>query len=374
AAKDAADLSEVLALSARKLLRDKSGDNVYFYNLNTGPGRDAFPDKESIRKAFADIATKAGPNDLLLVFFAGHGVTQGAKKQFYFLTADAGSNSELAQSGISITELNAWTRPDRIRAQKRILIFDACNSGQAINNLVTIGEKSDSYFAARNNEESERIKAVEKLRERAGMFILSASASNQFAYELGRYEQGVLTYALLRTIREQPSLLDGGRLLNVDRWFSATEQLVTEIVQATGNRQQPQKFGTGIFNVGVVDREVIDRIQLPSEKPLFIASFFLPENGLYDSLRFARLVNRRLLDVSARGAGSAFVFQSESDTPDACQLSGRYRIEGAMLIVEAAVVKDGRELFRLSVRGSLAQPEAVAVQLVTEAERRLAGK
>ncbi|RYY84428.1 MAG: hypothetical protein EOO15_19385, partial [Chitinophagaceae bacterium] len=39
AAKDAADLSEVLALSARKLLRDKSGDNVYFYNLNTGPGR-----------------------------------------------------------------------------------------------------------------------------------------------------------------------------------------------------------------------------------------------------------------------------------------------------------------------------------------------
>jgi hypothetical protein len=85
----------------------------------------------------------------------------------------------MAIVGISSAELIEWMQPKYLKAQKRILIFDACNSGQAINNFVQIGKYDQNYFAVRSDEETQQIKAIEKLNERSGFFILSASASNQ---------------------------------------------------------------------------------------------------------------------------------------------------------------------------------------------------
>ena len=82
---------------------------------------------------------------------------------------------------------------DRVlKAQKRILVFDACNSGQAIKDFVKMGNTDQGYLAARNDAQAQQIKAIDKLNEKSGLFILSASASNQSAYELGRYSQGLL--------------------------------------------------------------------------------------------------------------------------------------------------------------------------------------
>ena len=60
-----------------------------------------------------------------------------------------------------------WISPKNIPAQKRILIMDACHSGQAINDLLG----------------AHKIKEIDKLNERSGLFILSASASNESAFE-----------------------------------------------------------------------------------------------------------------------------------------------------------------------------------------------
>jgi WD40 repeat protein len=88
AAKDAGDIANALGFSARKLLNTDGKEHVFIYNLNTS--KDAqFPEKLSIKNAIADVGKKATANDIFLIFFAGHGVMEGAKKQFYFLTADA---------------------------------------------------------------------------------------------------------------------------------------------------------------------------------------------------------------------------------------------------------------------------------------------
>ncbi|MEO7046188.1 MAG: caspase family protein [Ferruginibacter sp.] len=137
AAKDASDIGNAVRMSASKLLGKA---HVFMYNLNTGKEHYAYPEKKSIKDVFTEIGKKATANDVLMVFFAGHGVVMGEKKQFYFLTADASNETlndkDVKDVGIGATELMEWMKPDNIKAQKRILILDACNSGQAINQIV----------------------------------------------------------------------------------------------------------------------------------------------------------------------------------------------------------------------------------------------
>ncbi|MFZ4771184.1 MAG: caspase family protein, partial [Ferruginibacter sp.] len=218
AAKDAGDISNAVSNAAKKLLNNDGKEHVFMYNLTTAQEHYLLPEKNSIKKVLEEIGKKATANDILLIFFAGHGVMETEKKQFYFLTADASKASAvsaIADVGISTAELTEWMKPQNIKAQKRILIFDACNSGQAIKDFVQLGSSDQNYMVARNEDKARQIKAIDKLNEHSGLFILSASASNQSAYEMGRYSQGLLTYSLLKAIKERPDILEAGKYLDV---------------------------------------------------------------------------------------------------------------------------------------------------------------
>ncbi|MEO6542307.1 MAG: caspase family protein [Ferruginibacter sp.] len=338
AAKDATDISGAIANAAKKLLNTGGGDHVFMYNLTTAKEHYQLPEKNSIKKLLEEIGKKATANDILLIFFAGHGVMEGEKKQFYFLTADASKTSAttaIAEVGISTAELTEWMKPQNIKAQKRILIFDACNSGQAIKDFVQMGNTEQNYLAARNDDKAQQIKAIDKLNERSGLFILSASASNQSAYEMGRYSQGLLTYALLKAIKQQPDILDAGKYLDVSRWFSAAEKTVSEISKESGSRQDPQIVTNTNFNIGLVDEEVMAKINLPQEKPLFAASNFQNSDEAVadDDLELSKQVNLQLNDLSARGTDARIVYVTATNSPDAYSLSGRYTVTGNTILV-----------------------------------------
>lgn len=359
-AKDANDLSKALGIAARKLLNGDGKEHVFIYNLNTSNTRHHYPDKQSIRQVFEMVGSKATANDIVFVFVGGHGVLYSpkygpvsARKQFYFLTADASKNSDYSKTGISMTELGEWMKPHNIRAQKRILIFDACNSGQAIDDLVAgIRAKGD---------ESSRIKALERLNERSGMFILSASASSQSAYEMGRYSQGVLTYALLKVIREQPSILEDGRFLNVDKWFTAAEKKVIDIISQTRVRQQPQKFTTGGFNIGIVDNEVISSIVLAKEKPLFSSSILLHGSVKHDDIKLTKEVNKALGLLQTELNEVAFIPETES--PDAYTLTGAYEINGTSITMTVNITQNSVIRYSFPVKGSRNDIPAFAMQI-----------
>jgi uncharacterized caspase-like protein len=114
------------------------------------------------------IAGLAKPDDILVIFFAGHGAMIG--RNLYLLTMEA-SSLELdgVQDAVAISEaeLNGWMR--KIRANKQLLILDACNSGQII--------KEDAI--TKRDVPAHMKRALENLNDKAGTFILSASASGQ---------------------------------------------------------------------------------------------------------------------------------------------------------------------------------------------------
>jgi WD40 repeat protein/uncharacterized caspase-like protein len=376
AAKDANDLSDALGYASRKLLNTDGKEHVFMYNLTTTDKRYQLPEKNSIKKVLEDVGKKATANDILLLFFAGHGVTGGNgnnDKQFYFLTADASKTSAIdafAEVGISTAELSDWIKPQNLKAQKRILIFDACNSGQAIKDFVALGQQGQNYIAARDDEKAKQIKAIDKLNEKSGLFILSASASNQVAYEMGRYSQGMLTYALLSTIKQQPDILQDGKYLDISRWFGAAEKMVTDLVKENGARQQPQIVSTTNFNIGIVDDEVRAKIILPQEKPLFTNSNLqnASEDIAYDDKGLSKILDKQLFDVSSRGTNSSIVYTPSLQTDEAWVLSGRYDIKGNEITVRVNL-RQGKAApaHKFELKGSIEKLEDLANAIVLKA-------
>ena len=368
AAKDAIDMAAALDISAKKLLNTDGKEHVFIYKVHTALGRDKFPEKNSIKQLFAEIGAKAQPNDILLIFFAGHGVVESEKNQFYFLTADASNvtvSGALKNVGISTEELAEWIQPQMMKAQKRILIFDACNSGQALKEIISFNNDAKNLLASRGDENGKQKKAIEKLNEKSGMFILSASASDQKAYEIGKYNQGALTYSLLKAIKERPDILEDRQYLNISRWFGAAEKTVGELARETGTRQQPQVVSTSNFNIGVVDEEVRNKIVLPFEKYLFTRSDFRNTELRVDNLKLRNLVDKALSDLSDDNTGTPLLFNPEYEGSNVYSLSCDYSIVNDEIIASVIIIKGGQEIknkFELKDKtGNINQLSAVIV-------------
>jgi len=356
AAKDALDISKALSSSARKLFNVNGKQHVFVYNMVTSNDRDLFPEKRSIQKVLREIGDKATPNDLLLIFFAGHGLVSGPKKQFYFLTADASANSVIEapeKVGISTDELTEWIKPKNIKAQKRILIFDACYSGQVIQDFVKLGIKSQKYQStARNEEEEELIRNIQRLNEKAGLFILSASTMSQYAYEMKNFSQGVLTYALLKTLKEQHDILEKGRFLNVSRWFNAAEMMVKIVSKDNDSKQNPQLFANTNFNIGIVDQEVRDKIKLPIQKLIFRASLFMDSITLRDSLNLTSSINKELDYIGNDDSEAGITFIPDDESQGSFTISGTYAYKANSIVANVVLsTGDGKievQKFRVS--------------------------
>ena len=374
AAKDAKDLSAALSVSARKLLNLDGQEHVFIYDLTTTEGKYRLPEKEAIRKLLNEIGSKTNPNDMLVLFFAGHGIMAGeGNKQFYFLTSDASPSTATENPsavGISMLELMEWVKLQNVNAQKRILILDACNSGQAIKDFVKIGGNEQGYMAARSDERGQQIKAIDKLNEQTGFFILSASSSSQSAYEMGRYSQGLLTYSLLRAIKLQPDILDQGKYLDVSRWFGAAEKTVSEISKSFGLSQDPQRVTSNNFNLGVVDEELLRKIILPKEKLLFgpVNLQNADEAISSDDLELGKFLHYELTDISSKAVESSILFDEKFKSEEVWTLSGRYEIQNKKIVVRINI-KQGKQLpkHRFEVTGSIDKLKELSEEIAKKA-------
>lgn len=356
-AKDAADFGSALELSAKKLLGDS---NVFMYmihsNVKPGSGYNT-PEKEGIRKAMEDIGKKARTEDIVLIFFAGHGVMQGSEdKKFTFLTADA---SGASQTGISTTELQQWLSfegPFKMMANKSILIFDACNSGQASKELTAM---------VRNDDDTRRIRQVEDLRDKSGMFILSASAADQSAYELPQYEQGLLTYSLLSVLKNNPDILEEGKYLNVQKWFLESEKFLKQLISSLGYKQDAQPYGTANIRIGEVDEEVRNSIHLAAEKPVVVCANVINTNIGDDDLGLKELIKQGLSGMAERGAESRFVYLRE-ETPGANRINIMYQVKGDNVNCQVRLLKSNEQLYQADIPGTKGDLDALVNKIIEE--------
>ncbi len=161
--------------------------------------KDTEADKKGIQEAFDLIAKKAGPEDVFVFYFAGHGTmssgNSSAQSDFYLIPYDVtqlyGDDQMLKEKAISANELLKFSM--KVAARKQLFVLDACQSGGALN--------------AFNNRGVTREKAIAQLARSTGTVFLLASGAIQYATEASDLKHGIFTYALLEGLNGRA---DGG--------------------------------------------------------------------------------------------------------------------------------------------------------------------
>jgi hypothetical protein len=225
--------------------------------------------------------------------------------------------------------------------------------------------KANQGLTSRGDDNAQQIRAIDKLNEKSGMFILSASGSNQSAFEIGRYSQGLLTYSLLKAILQQPDILIDGKFLDISRWFSAAERGVMELAKENGVMQQPQVVANTNFSLGLVDAEVQSKITIEKGKPLLVATMLqnADEDISADNLGLNKLVNDHLHELASAGAKASFVFAPGSGSPDAYSINGRYAVNSNQITVRVIIFQNNASKGKLIVEGSLSDLPALATAI-----------
>ena len=201
------------------------------------------------------------------------------------------------------------------------------------------------------------------------MFILAASASDQKAYEIGKYNQGALTYSLLKAIKEQPDILEDRQFLNISRWFNAAEKSVNELARETGARQQPQLVSTTNFNIGVVDDDVRNKIVLPFEKALFTRSEFRNTELRIDNLKLRNLVDKALDDIAEENPNSELLFNPEYEGANVYSLSCDYTVSNDDVSVSVILIKGGVDIkAKFDIKGKTNNLNQLSLDIVFAAK------
>lgn len=354
AAKDAADMAEAIRLAAGGLFGEAQ---VHVQLLRTGGAVE--PTRAAIASAFAE-ARQARPQDVFVAYFAGHGVTWGgADGDFHFLTRDATTarpSDPKAQEHMAVSSdmLAEWMRT--VPANKQVLLLDTCASGQLI----------DDLFAARDVDVG-RARALHRLRDRAGLYVLAGSAADAVSYEASRYGQGLLTWSLLSGMRWDA--LRDGEFLDVSRWLGHAADTVPGLARHLGGVQRPLVAvprGAASFDIGRLGPEERQAVPVAAPQPLILRTSLQDEVRFTDHLGLAGIIDRTL----RRHAGDRAVFVQGAGLPDGRQVVGRYTVEGERLRLQFVVAggADGSETQELE--GAVGDLEAVATQV---AERVLEG-
>ena len=124
------------------------------------------------------------PQDAVLLYLAGHG--ENINDKWYFIPYELTypeREEDVRTKGISSDELRGYV--NNIKAQKILLLIDACKSGAVV-------------VAFRGFEDR---KALSQLSRSTGMYVVAASAKDQFAAEVKDLGHGVFTYVLLEGLK-----------------------------------------------------------------------------------------------------------------------------------------------------------------------------
>jgi WD40 repeat protein len=352
-AKDAEDMAAALRQAGGELF---TADSVFVHLLSTSPGK-LQPSKANIQAAFEAIAAKAKAEDILLAYFSGHGVNYGEaeKSLFYFLTMETGS-FDLSDPGIraaraiSSDELTRWI--NKVPAQKQVLIVDACNSGKMVEDM---GAGGKSLTAS-------QIRALDRMKDRTGMFILSGSAADQKSFEASKFRQSLLTYSLLEAMQGVALNLD--RDIDVMRLFDQARTRVRELAAELRLVQEPvpnYPRNAGTIFIGRVNENV--KIEPARAGAVFVGSAFQDETQFNDPLNLADAVNNYLREQDAEGAG--FLFFDLKNIPDAYSIKGLYTLSGDAVTVRARLFKGKAQVGEVvTIKGSASATPALVEAIV----------
>lgn len=181
--------------------------------------------KENITTTMKDVFSKAGPKDLVMLYFSGHGL----KGSFLPIDFDGYNNKIYHEEINEILESSP--------AKYKLCIADACHSG--------------SLFAMKGNVENALSNYYKSLAQaQPGTALIMSSKSDETSLESSGLRQGVFSHFLIRGLKGEADT-NGNRIVSVEELYNFIGENVRTY---TGMRQSPVMKGDfdGKMTVAVI--------------------------------------------------------------------------------------------------------------------------
>ena len=187
--------------------------------------KDADATSQAIREALFVFLQKAGYNDLVFIYFAGHGAPDATRPDnLYLLPYDADTKA-LAATGFPMWDVKTALRR-QIKAERVIVVADACHSGGTKDGETNpINGSFDDLFTP-----SRRV-------------ILTAANDNELSYEDQKWGggHGVFTYNFVEGLKGAADSNKNG----IVTFQEAADYVAVKVKAETNGRQNPQRGGLG---------------------------------------------------------------------------------------------------------------------------------
>jgi uncharacterized caspase-like protein len=185
--------------------------------------------KNNILALFEDVKTKAQQKDAVVLYMAGHGDVVGS--EWFLIPHDVTTpedETQVKSLGLSTQDIIETLK--RFKAQKVLVVIDACKSGGVISGMGGFRGYEDR-------------KVMKQLVRSTGTYVISASNDNQFALELKELGHGVFTFTMLEGLKGKA----GEKKVTVEGLIQYVKNRLPELSEKyRGNPQWPVSWGAGM--------------------------------------------------------------------------------------------------------------------------------
>ena len=188
-------------------------------------------------------------SDVVIVFFAGHGILD-SNFDYYLATHNIDFDNPSVK-GLSYTNLESLL--DGIPARKKLLLMDACHSGEVDKDEIEKSKSGNSENVKLGKRGAIGVQAKPNkvglknsfelmqmlfadLRRGTGAMVISSASGVEFAYEGEQWNNGVFTYALLNGLKS------GKCDINNDGEMTVSEirnYVIENVYKLTNGKQNP---------------------------------------------------------------------------------------------------------------------------------------
>jgi hypothetical protein len=168
----------------------------------------------NIRHALTSFIARAAEDDLLLIFFAGHGGPDPSAPQNLYVIAYDTNVAEMPETALAMSDLRKYIERN-LRSQRVVLLLDTCHSAGLSDGTRGLGNNLANLY-------------LEKLLyQEKGRAIITSSDVNEPSHESERWGKGhgVFTYYLLQGLKGSADT-NQDRLVTVGELFRYVRQKV----------------------------------------------------------------------------------------------------------------------------------------------------
>lgn len=209
----------------------KQSSSSLFGNIELITLFDELASRTNILQTLDELSKKVNPEDVFIFYYAGHGSM--VDNNFYFIPSESlrlYDGASLRKDALDASLLQEKFKS--IKALKQLIIMDACQSGGSVELLANRGAAEE--------------KAIAQLSRSAGIHVMAAAGSEQFAAEFTELGHGIFTYVLIEALRGAADGAPKDGKITIYELKSYIDDQVPELTRKMkGKPQYPYTFSRG---------------------------------------------------------------------------------------------------------------------------------